>query len=85
MSDQNQKIPFIVRLSLTLFAIGLIIVFMWFGKTLMVPLFFSFLVSILLHPLALKLERKGLARPLAAIITLLGFMILVIGLFYFFT
>jgi len=85
MSDQNQKIPFIVRLSLTLFAIGLIIVFMWFGKTLMVPLFFSFLVSILLHPLALKLERKGLARPLAAVITLLGFMILVIGLFYFFS
>ena len=43
--------PFYARLALTLFAIALIILFMWFAKSLLVPLFFSFLVAILLHPL----------------------------------
>jgi len=79
------KFPFYARLALTLFAVALILVFMWFGKSLLVPLFFSFLVAILLHPAALFFERKRFPRPLAAVTTLIIFMILVLGLFYFFS
>jgi predicted PurR-regulated permease PerM len=79
------KFPFYARLALTLFAIALIILFMYLGKSVLVPLFFSFLVAILLHPVAQFLERKGFRRSLAAILTLLVFMILFGGLFYFFS
>ncbi len=79
------KFPFYARLALTLFAIALILLFMWFGKSLLVPLFFSFLVSILLHPIALYLEKRKFPRPLAAILTLLLFMVLLGSLFYFFS
>ena len=79
------KLPFYARLALTLFAIALILLFMWFGKSLLVPLFFSFLVAILLHPVVLYFEKHRFPRPLAAVITLLGFMLLLGGLLYFFS
>jgi len=79
------KFPFYARLALTLFAIALIFLFMWMGKSLLVPLFFSFLVAILLHPLVKFFERKRFPRALAAVTALLIFMILLGGLFYFFS
>jgi AI-2 transport protein TqsA len=79
------RFPFYARLALTLFAIALIFLFMWMGKSLLVPLFFSFLVAILLHPAARFFEKRRFPRPLAAITTLLMFMILLGGLFYFFS
>jgi AI-2 transport protein TqsA len=79
------KFPFYARLALTLFAIALILLFMWIGKSILVPLFFSFLVAILLHPVVLFFEKRHLPRALASIITVLIFMVLVLGLFYFFS
>jgi AI-2 transport protein TqsA len=79
------KFPFIARLALTLFAVALIFMFMWMGKSLLVPLFFSFLTAILLHPLGKFLEKHRFPRPLASVISLLIFMICVGGLFYFFS
>jgi AI-2 transport protein TqsA len=79
------KFPFYARLALTLFAIALILLFMWIGKSLLVPLFFSFLVAILLHPVVKFFEKHRFPRPLAAIVTLLIFMVLFGGLFYFFS
>ena len=79
------KFPFYARLALTLFAIALILVLMWFAKSLMVPLFFSFLVAILLYPGARFFEKRKVPRALAAVMTLLIFMILLLGLFYFFS
>ena len=79
------KLPFYARLALTLFSIALILIFMWVGKSLMIPLFFSFLVAILLHPVVRFFERHRFPRALASIITLLLFMILLAGLFYFFS
>ncbi|HEY4936593.1 MAG TPA: AI-2E family transporter [Puia sp.] len=79
------KFPFYARVSLTLFAIALILLFMWIGKSVLVPLFFSFLASILLHPVILFFEKRRFPRPLAAGITLLIFMVLFLGLFYFFS
>jgi AI-2 transport protein TqsA len=79
------KFPFYARLALILFAVALIISFMYLGRSVLVPLFFSFLVAILLHPAVRFLERKGFRRALAAMLTLLIFMILLGGLFYFFS
>jgi AI-2 transport protein TqsA len=79
------KFPFYARLALTLIAISLILVFMWIGKSLMVPLFFSFLFAILLHPVAIFFEKYRFPRSLASILTLLIFIILLGGLFYFFS
>src|ERR1700730_2655274 len=79
------KFPFYARLALTLFAIALILVFMWFGRSLMVPLFFSFLVALLLHPVVRFFEKRRFPRPLASLIPLLIFMALVLSLFYFFS
>ena len=79
------KFPFYARLALTLFAIALIFLFMWMGKSLLVPLFFSFLVAILLHPLVRFFEKKRFPRALAAVTALLIFMVLLGGLFYFFS
>ena len=79
------KLPFYARLALTLFSISLILLFMWIGKSLLVPLFFSFLVAILLHPVVRYFEKHHFSRALAAIVTLLMFMVIVLGLFYFFS
>lgn len=79
------KLPFYARLACILFAIALILLFMYLGRSLLVPLFFSFLVAILLHPAVHYLENKHFPRALASMITLLLFMILFGGLFYFFS
>jgi AI-2 transport protein TqsA len=79
------KFPFYARLALTLFSVALILLFMWMGKSLLVPLFFSFLVAILLHPVVIFFEKRRLPRALASGITLLIFFILFGGLFYFFS
>jgi AI-2 transport protein TqsA len=79
------KFPYYARVALTLFAIALILLFMWFGKSLLVPLFFSFLAAILLHPLVLFFENRRFPRPIAAGISMLLFMVLFFGLFYFFS
>ncbi|HEY2349286.1 MAG TPA: AI-2E family transporter, partial [Puia sp.] len=79
------KFPFYARLALTLFAIALIFLFMWMGKSLLVPLFFSFLTAILLHPLVKYFESHRFPRALASITALLIFMILLGGLLFFFS
>jgi len=79
------KFPFYIRLAIILFTVSLILLFMWIGKSLLVPLFFSFLVAILLHPLVIFFEKRGFRRGLASITSLLIFMLLIGGLFYFFS
>lgn len=82
---EEMKLPFYARLALTLFAIALIIAFMWAGKSLLVPLFFSFLVAILLHPLAKYFERHRFPRSLASVVSILLFLVVFGGLAYFFS
>jgi AI-2 transport protein TqsA len=79
------KFPFYARLALILFSVALILLFMWMGKSLLVPLFFSFLVAILLHPVVIFFEKRRFPRALASGVTLLIFFILFGALFYFFS
>jgi len=78
------KLPFYAKVATILFALALCLLFMWEGRTILIPLFFAFLFSILLHPVAAFLERRRLPRSLSAIITILCFLVLMMGLFYFF-
>ncbi len=79
------KFPFYARVALTLFAIALVVLFMWMGRTILIPLFFAFLISILLHPVVRFFERIHFPRALASLVTILSFLILIGGLFYFFS
>jgi len=83
--NQMMKLPFYARVALTLFAIALIILTMWMGKSILIPLFFAFLISILLHPVVRFFERRRFPRALASLLTILIFLVLIVGLFYFFS
>ncbi|MDP4130090.1 MAG: AI-2E family transporter [Bacteroidota bacterium] len=79
------KLPFYARVALILFAISLVLLFMWMGKSILIPLFFAFLISILLHPVVIFLEKIHFPRAVASLVTVLIFLILIAGLFYFFS
>ncbi len=79
------KFPFYARVALTLFAIALIVLFMWMGKSILIPLFFAFLVSILLHPVVRFFERIVFPWVVSALVTIMIFLVMVGGVFYFFS
>jgi hypothetical protein len=66
------RFPFYARLALTLFAIALIFAFMWVGKSVLVPLFFSFLVW---YCILLSFFERSAFPVLAVVTALLIFMI----------
>jgi AI-2 transport protein TqsA len=76
------KLAFYARLALILHALVLILFLMHFGKTLIIPLFFALLISFALLPVSKQMERWGLPRGLASVISILLFM-LVIGSFVY--
>jgi len=79
------KLPFYARLALVLLAIALILLFMYFGKSIFIPLFFAFLISALLHPVVSKLERFKFPRSLASFLAVLLFLAFLAGMIYFFS
>jgi predicted PurR-regulated permease PerM len=62
----------------------LISVILYFGKTLFIPLSFSFLISIILYPACKKMENKGIPQSLAIGISLSLLILLVSGIVYLF-
>jgi len=77
------KFPFYAKLALVLLSIVLVIFLMYEGHTILIPLFFSVLLALLLLPLTKWFQRRGLGKGLAAIISLLIFVVCV-GLLFFF-
>jgi predicted PurR-regulated permease PerM len=77
------KQPLYVKISLVLISVSLIIVALELGDSLLVPLCFSFLFALLLHPLCTKLESLRMPRVLAIFICLIVIMIVVGILLYF--
>jgi len=77
------KFPFYARLALVLLSIVLILFIMHEGSTIIVPLFFSVLIAFLLLPLAKWLERRGLPRALASLISILLLVAFLTGVIYF--
>jgi predicted PurR-regulated permease PerM len=53
----------------------LVIAVLYFGKVLLLPLAFAILFAFLLAPLVTFLERVHLPRPMAALLVILGFAV----------
>lgn len=79
------KLPFYARFALVLLSVALIVVFMYFGKSIFIPLFFAFLIAALLHPVVAKLEKIHFPRTLASFLAVLLFLAFLAGLIYFFS
>lgn len=78
-----QTTPFIVRLSHTLLSLGLIILFMYIAKSVLVPLIFASLLCIVLMMPCDYMERHRVPRSVAAIICLVLAITVVFAIFYF--
>ncbi|HMH34190.1 MAG TPA: AI-2E family transporter [Puia sp.] len=79
------KLAFYARVALILHGIALMLLFMYLGKSICIPLFFAFLIAILLHPFVIWLEKLHVPRAMAAIIAVLIFLAFIGGLIYFFS
>lgn len=55
---------------------------MYFGKILLVPLFFAILISFVLYPICKWMERKGLSRGAAIMISLIVLALPITGIGY---
>src|SRR5688500_14127385 len=76
--------PFYTRLAMVLFSIICIGYLAILGQTLLAPLLTSFLLALLLLPLANYLEKKcRLKRSLASIISVVLMIALLSGILYF--
>jgi predicted PurR-regulated permease PerM len=60
----------------------LIAVVFYFGKTLLIPLSFSLLISFLLFPVCKWLENKGLSSGIAIFLSLFGILLFLVILMY---
>lgn len=79
------KQPLYVKVSLMLISIALIFVALELGASLMVPLCFSFLFALLLHPLCAKLESLRFPKVLAIFICLITIIVVLGFILYFIT
>lgn len=66
----------------SLLALGLVVVFMYFLQSLLVPILFSLILSATLFPLAHLLERWGFSRAIAALTALFVGILIFAGLAY---
>ena len=75
--------PFIIRLSHSLIAIGLILLLMYLAQSILVPLAFASLLCILLMAPCDFLEKRGFSKGLAALVSVLAAIIIVAVVFYY--
>ncbi len=79
----NPSTPFIIRLSHSLLSIALILLLMYLGHTILVPLAFASLLCILLMGPCNFLERHKFPKGVAALLSVLAAIIIVGVVFYF--
>jgi len=70
------RFPFYARLALVLLSIVLVIFLMYVAQSVLIPLFFAVQISLLLYPLAKKLEEKfHFSRSAASFVSVLLFVV----------
>ncbi|WP_129716528.1 AI-2E family transporter [Pedobacter sp. SYP-B3415] len=85
MTDKTLSLPFLAKLALTLFSIVTLGYLIILGHTILAPLFFSFLLALILLPLAGFLEKKWkFKRGLASIVSVVLMICAISGIMYFF-
>ena len=75
--------PFYFRVSMILFMLLLICIFLYFGSDIIVPFALAVLLAILLIPLNVYIEKKGLSRINAIVLSLGLACIIIGGIIYF--
>ena len=79
----QKKYPFFFRSTVTLFGIILFVFMLFELKSILIPLAFAVMISILLNPLVNRLTQKKINRVVAISIALLLAIFFVAGLCYF--
>ncbi len=55
---------------------------LYFGKTLFIPLSFSLLISFILYPVCLWMEKHGISKTIAIVISMSAILLLFLGILY---
>lgn len=82
MNTNTQKLDILYKSVILLLIVGYIF---HIGVFILSPLLFSFFISLLLYPLATKLEKKGLGRVASSTILIITFCLFVVGTSYLVT
>lgn len=82
-SSNPRRIPYAMELAAGLLVWVLVIAFAYVSQSVLVPLLFSILIAISLYPLARFFERLRLGRALAAVLSVLVAIAILLGLSWF--
>lgn len=74
------KFPFYAKATLLLVGLYVLIGMLWIGQGIIVPLIFSLILAILLHPVVNMMTRIGINRIIAIIITLVLTILIIAAL-----
>ncbi len=77
MIDREVKLPFYAKATICLIGLVAMLAILYMGKRILVPLFFSIIISILLHPVVSFFVRKRFGRLMAILLSLfLAFLVI---------
>ena len=81
--ELNKSNPFYLKLSLILLMLSLIGLIIFIGQDIIVPLAFAVLLAVLLLPANKYLEKKGIPRVIAIVLSLTVAIVITSGIIYF--
>ena len=82
--NPQARFPYILRVASIFIVMVLLVVTLYYLKVVLVPILFSVIFAVMLFPFAMKLERLGVSKGLAAFLTvfittvILGFLVYLI-------
>ena len=74
----------LTKITRLIILVTFVIALLYLGRPILIPLAFSFFLSMLLYPVASFLEKIGIPRIIAIIMVFLGVLIIVAGTMFFF-
>jgi putative heme transporter len=82
MKSEPYSWPYAARLACSLICVSILIYWLYLLADVVMPLLFSIIFAMLLYPAAIWLEKLGLGRIGSILVTLLGFAVVLAGLFF---
>ena len=67
--NPQARFPYILRVASIFIVMVLLVVTLYYLKVVLVPILFSVIFAVMLFPFAMKLERLGVSKGLAAFLT----------------
>ena len=83
MNISTKQYPFYLKSTVILFGLMLLTFALFTLKSILAPIAFALIITILLNPLVTKLQQKGIKRVLAIMLALLLAIVVVGGILYF--